>query len=352
MRDGIGNSYECHGRYRKSSQAWNSFRSGAGLQKLDQVKTVAMDKTGTLTQGMPQVIRTVTPSNEPTNRLLEVAAAVQSHSEHPIARAILRYAKEQSITAPAMEQFQVIQGMGVQGRLESGSQIMAGNLRWMNQLGVSTSNVELSRFDLRSENPVYVACDGKLLGVISVADAIKPSALETVTALKQTGRSIWMLTGDRQSIAESVGNSLGIDQIRAELFPEQKREEIQKLQQSGQRVAFVGDGINDGPSLAQSDVGIAMGTGTDLAIESADIVLTSGDLRKLIRAVRISHLTIQNIRMNLAWAFGYNVLLIPVAAGAFYPFFRLSLSPVVAAAAMSLSSIFVVLNSLRLRNAG
>lgn len=329
------------------------FRSGASLQQLQDVTTIAMDKTGTLTEGRPKIVEMHTFDSISKDQLLEWSASLQQHSEHPIAIPILAAAKDKQIQLQSVTQFHVERGLGIRGVLADESTVVVGNLRWMKQSEIPVDETEREKFsELESQSPVYVARQGKLVGVLFIADALKSNAKRLVEEMNEMRLTTVMLTGDRHEVAELVANQLNVGSVQSELLPNDKLGCIKELQDKGQRVAFVGDGINDGPALAQSDVGIAMGNGSDLAIESADVVLVKGDLGKLLQAIRISRATISNIHANLTWAFGYNVLLIPVAAGILYPSFKISLSPVLAAVAMSLSSTLVVLNSLRLRRAG
>ncbi|MCH8238209.1 MAG: HAD-IC family P-type ATPase, partial [Proteobacteria bacterium] len=281
---------------------------------------------------------------------LRLVAAAESKSEHPIAEAIVRAARDKGLDIPKVTDFKAEPGFGIDAGVE-GRRVQVGADRYMERLGIDLKDVEARAGEMAAEakTPLYAAVDGQLAAVIAVADPLKDSTREAIEALHDLGLEVAMLTGDNQRTAEAIATHVGIDRVLAEVLPEQKAEEIKRLQAEGKKVAFVGDGINDAPALAQADVGIAIGTGTDIAMEAGDVVLMSGDLRGIVNATALSKRTLKTIRYNFFWAYAYNVALIPVAAGALYPLLGLLLNPMLAAAAMSVSSIFVVTNSLRLR---
>ncbi len=326
------------------------FRQGEALQSLKEVGVVALDKTGTLTQGRPDLTDFVTAHGVSEAEALRLVAAVESRSEHPIAQAIVATAEQRGLALPPTDSFEAVPGFGVSAMVE-GRKVEVGADRLMTKLGLSTADFAdtAARLGAEGKSPLYAAIDGKLAAIIAVADPIKPSTPEAISALHAFGLKVAMITGDNRRTAEAIARKIGIDEVVAEVLPDGKVEVVKRLRQAHGRIAFVGDGINDAPALAEADIGIAIGTGTDIAIESADVVLMSGDVRGVVNAIALSKATIRNIRQNLFWAFAYNVLLIPVAAGVLYPFNGTLLSPVVAAGAMALSSVFVVGNALRLR---
>jgi len=277
--------------------------------------------------------------------LLRLVASVEHASEHPLASAVVSAARERGLTLGQVAGFQSLTGRGVQGRVD-GHQVIAGNSRFLRELGISV-DAPASR---QQGSVIYVALDGAFAGTLEVADPVKPSTPEAVEALRRDGVRVVMLTGDTRATAESVAGALHLDEFEAEVLPAEKLELVRRLQQQGRIVAMAGDGINDAPALAQAQVGIAMGTGTDVAMEAGDITLAKGDLRGIVRARRLSRATMRNIRQNLFFAFVYNSLGVPIAAGILYPFFGVLLSPIIAAAAMSFSSVSVISNSLRLRH--
>jgi Cu+-exporting ATPase len=326
------------------------FRRGDALQSLNDVKTVALDKTGTLTHGRPELTDFTVTKGFTEDDVLRLVASVEATSEHPIAAAIVRSAEQKGLTLASIEEFNSITGYGVIAEVE-GRKILVGADRLMVREGIALDQVDGIGTSLgqAGKTPLYAAIDGELAAIIAVSDPIKPSTAEAISALHDMGLKVAMITGDNQATADAIASQLGIDAVVAEVLPEGKVAAIQKLQEGARKVAFVGDGINDAPALARADVGIAIGTGTDVAIEAADVVLMSGDLKGVVNALHVSQKTMRNIRQNLFWAFGYNALLIPVAAGVFYPVFGLMLSPALAAGAMALSSVFVLSNALRLR---
>ena len=326
-------------------------KDAAALEVLEQVDTLVVDKTGTLTEGKPRVVTVVGSEGFSETDVLRLAASLERSSEHPLAAAIVNAAETRSIALAAAEEFRSITGKGVTGRVE-GKAVALGNVALLQDLGVDggavTGRAEASRQD--GQSVMFVCVDGKVVGLLGTADPIKESSKEAIDLLHKEGVRIVMLTGDGRATAETVGKQLGLDEIVAEVLPADKAGAVRKLQEAGQIVAMAGDGINDAPALAQAQVGIAMGTGTDVAIESAGITLLKGDLRGIARARTLSRATMGNIRQNLFFAFIYNVLGVPIAAGVLYPFFGLLLSPMIAAAAMSLSSVSVIGNALRLRS--
>ncbi|TMM54180.1 heavy metal translocating P-type ATPase [Sulfitobacter sabulilitoris] len=326
------------------------FRQGDALQSLHGVRTVALDKTGTLTQGRPELTDMQTANGFDAAEVLRLVASVEASSEHPIAQAIVRKAEADGLAPAAPENFDAITGYGVIATVD-GRQVLVGADRLMTREGIDLGDLAptAAAFGTQGKTPLFAAIDGRLAAVIAVADPIKPGTPQAIAALHDLGLKVAMITGDNRATAEAIARELGIDTVRAEVLPDGKVDVIARLKEGGVRVAFVGDGINDAPALASADVGIAIGTGTDVAIEAADVVLMSGDLRGVVNALHVSKATMRNIRQNLFWAFGYNALLIPVAAGVFYPLSGLLLSPALAAGAMALSSIFVLSNALRLR---
>jgi Cu+-exporting ATPase len=321
-------------------------RNAEALERLEKVDTLVVDKTGTLTEGKPSVTSVVSVGLE-KKELLRIAASLERASEHPLAAAILTDAEEKGITPADVSEFQSHPGQGAEGVVE-GHHVAAGNLQFVQQLQVLIPDVP-DRYLGAGETEIYVVVDQRFAGWIVVADAIKESSLLAIRELKTQGIRVVMLTGDNRTTAENVAGKLGIQEFEAEVLPAQKSEVVRRLQEQGRVVAMAGDGINDAPALAQADVGIAMGTGTDIAMESGGITLVKGDLVGIVRARKLSQATMRNIRQNLFFAFIYNALGVPIAAGVLYPFFGLLLSPILAAAAMSFSSVSVITNSLRLR---
>jgi heavy metal translocating P-type ATPase len=326
------------------------FRQGEALQSLKEVGVVALDKTGTLTQGRPELTDFVTAPGFSEAETLRLVAAVETRSEHPIAQAIAAAAERRGLDLPSTDSFEAVPGFGVSAMVE-GRKVDVGADRFMTKLGltVSTFADSAARLGAEGKSPLYAAIDGKLAAIVAVADPIKPSTPEAVAALHALGLKVAMITGDNRKTAEAIAKRIGIDEVAAEVLPDGKVAVVKRLRQSHGKIAFVGDGINDAPALAEADIGIAIGTGTDIAIESADVVLMSGDVRGVVNAIALSKATIRNIQQNLFWAFAYNVLLIPVAAGVLYPVNGTLLSPIFAAGAMALSSVFVLGNALRLR---
>lgn len=329
------------------------FRRGDALQRLRDAKIIAVDKTGTLTLGKPALAHFELTADIKKNfseaDILAMVAAVENRSEHPIAEAIVAAAKEQNLTLPEVEAFEAEPGFGLKAMV-NGYQLVIGADRYMAKIGadVSVFAALAERLGAEGQTPLYVAIDGQLAVIITVADPIKETTPAAIKAMHAQGLKVAMITGDNRHTATAIAEQLGIDEVIAEVLPDGKVEALKRLTRDGQSVAFVGDGINDAPALAAADIGIAIGTGTDIAIESADVVLMSGDLRGVVNAIAVSQATMRNIRENLFWAFAYNTALIPVAAGILYPFTQTLLSPMLAAGAMTLSSIFVLTNALRL----
>ncbi|WP_322891745.1 MULTISPECIES: heavy metal translocating P-type ATPase [unclassified Yoonia] len=325
------------------------FRKGAALQQLADVSVIAFDKTGTLTAGKPHLTDLVLADGFTRADVLRLAAAVEAKSEHPIGAAIVNAARAEGLGEAAVSDFRAIAGFGVSA-LVDGQRVLIGADRLLAQDGIATGALAATETALaeRGRTALFVAIDGQAAAVIAVADPVKPGTAAAIAALKAMDLKIAMITGDKRETAEAIAREIGIDHVVAGVLPDGKVAALDLLRVEG-RIAFVGDGINDAPALAHADIGIAIGTGTDVAIETADVVLMSGDLRGVVNAVAVSQATMRNIRQNLGWAFGYNVALVPVAAGVLYPVFGLLLSPVFAAAAMALSSVSVVSNALRLR---
>jgi len=326
------------------------FRKGEALQLLKDARVVAVDKTGTLTEGRPVLTDLEVAGGFERNQVLAKVAAVESRSEHPIARAIVESAVEAGLELPTMIDFESVTGMGVRATVD-GTRVEVGADRFMRALGleVATFAGTAERLGNEGKSPLYAAVDGRLAAIIAVADPIKASTPAAITALHQLGLKVAMITGDNARTAQAIARQLGIDEVIAEVLPEGKVDAVRRLKASYGQIAFVGDGINDAPALAEADVGLAIGTGTDVAVESADVVLMSGNLQGVPNAIALSKATIGNIRQNLFWAFGYNTALIPLAAGVLYPAYGLLLSPIFAAGAMAMSSVFVLGNALRLR---
>ncbi len=325
-------------------------RGGEALETAHTLTAVVMDKTGTLTRGEPSVTDIVSLSGHREEEILRYAASAEKGSEHPLGEAIVNRAKEKNIPLLDPKDFRAIAGHGIEATVD-GVSLLMGNARLMRDRGVAFQGMEAKGEELSNQGktPMFIAMDRNLAGMVAVADTLKANSRETVQALHRMGIEVVMITGDNRRTAEAIGRQIGIDRILAEVLPEGKASEVKKLQAEGKRVAMVGDGINDAPALAQADVGIAIGTGTDVAMESADITLISGDLRGVVTAIALSRATLRNIKQNLFWAFAYNSILIPVAAGVLFPFFGILLNPILAAAAMGLSSVTVVSNALRLR---
>ena len=334
----------------KAAELGTLFREGTALEGLARVDTVMLDKTGTLTLGRP-VLTDLVLINGDEREVLRLAAAAETRSEHPIAAAVVAGAHERGLTLPEPTTFRAEPGFGLEAEVE-GRLVQVGADRYMARLGIDLS-AHATLVDAMADDaktPLFVAIDGRLASIMSVSDPLKEGSIEAVAALHRLGLEVAMVTGDHARTARAVARRAGIDVVEAEVLPADKADAVARLQQAGRRVAFVGDGINDAPALACADVGVAIGTGTDIAIEAGDVILMRGDLRGLVDAVALARRTLATIRGNFFWAYAYNVALIPVAAGVLYPWLELLLNPMLAAAAMSISSLFVVSNSLRLRN--
>ncbi len=326
-------------------------KGGEALESAHKVNTVIFDKTGTITEGKPKVTDIVLNNNVKEEYLIKIASSAEKGSEHPLGEAIVKYGEEKNIKFEKVDNFKAIPGAGIQVTINDES-ILLGNRKLMNDNNIKLGDLEEKSNILASQGktPMYIAVDGNLSGIIAVADVVKESSKKAIEILHDMGIKVAMVTGDNAKTANAIANQVGIDMVLAEVLPEDKSKEVEKLQNQGKFVAMVGDGINDAPALAKADIGIAIGSGTDVAIESADIVLMKSDLIDVPTAIKLSHETIKNIKQNLFWAFGYNTIGIPVAAGILYVFGGPLLNPMIAAAAMSLSSVSVVSNALRLKN--
>ncbi len=325
-------------------------KNAEALELMEKVDTLVIDKTGTLTDGKPRVASIITAAGRDENEVLRLAASLEQGSEHPLGAAVVEAANSRSLVLGNESEFQSHTGRGVSGRVD-GRKVLIGNEGLLEENGIPPVGLAQTADELRrgGQTVILIAVDGQAAGLIGIADSIKASAAQALSELKREGLRLVMLTGDSQATAEAVAKALGIAEFEAEVLPDKKSDVVQRLQKEGRTVAMAGDGINDAPALAQADVGIAMGTGTDIAIESGGITLVKGDLAGIVRARKLSQATMRNIRQNLFFAFVYNSLGVPIAAGVLYPFFGLLLSPILAAAAMSLSSVSVITNSLRLR---
>jgi len=325
-------------------------KSAEALERMEAVNTLVVDKTGTLTEGKPKVVAVNAADGFDDTEVLRLAASIERSSEHPLGKAIVEAAAERKIKLASVRGFDSPAGKGAIGMVGR-RRIVLGNARFLGELNIATQSLEQQAEKLRSEGAtaIFVAVEGKTAGIIAIADPVKESTAHALEALKADGITIVMLTGDNRTTAMAVAQKLGIGQVETEVLPDQKSAVIERLKREGRVVAMAGDGVNDAPALAVADVGIAMGTGADVAIESAGITLLTGDLRGIVRARRLSRATMRNIRQNLFFAFIYNAAGVPIAAGALYPLFGILLSPMIGALAMSLSSVSVILNALRLR---
>ena len=334
----------------KGAGAGVLIKSAEALERMEKVDTLVVDKTGTLTEGKPRVVAIVPGEGWTEHEILPLAAGLERSSEHPLAAAIMAAAKERDLAIAEPETFESVTGKGVIGKVGD-RQVALGNARLMTDLGIALGALEERADVLRGEGAtaLYLAVDGKPGGVIAVADPIKPTTHEALRTLRAAGVRIVMLTGDNRRTAEAVARKLGIDEVVADVLPDDKHRIVNQLRAKGHVVAMAGDGVNDAPALAAADIGIAMGTGTEVAIQSAGVTLVKGDLAGIARARRLSRATMRNIRQNLFFAFVYNALGVPVAAGVLYPVLGILLSPAIAALAMALSSVSVIGNALRLR---
>ena len=334
----------------RGAQAGVLIKDAEALERMAKVDTLIVDKTGTLTEGKPKLTDVAALGDESEETILTLAAALEKGSEHPLAEAIVEGAKEKGIKVGNAENFEAVTGKGVRGTV-LGRAVALGNTAMMRDMSLDTSTAEEAADVLRAEGKtaMFVAIEGKLSGIVAVADPIKESTAEAIKVLHEAGLRIIMATGDNERTASAVAQRLGIDEVRAGVLPEDKKALVDELHAEGRKVAMAGDGVNDAPALAAADVGLAMGTGADVAVESAGITLLRGDLNGIVKARTLAVATIRNIRQNLFWAFAYNTLGVPIAAGVLYPVFGLLMSPMIAAAAMSLSSVSVIANALRLR---
>jgi Cu+-exporting ATPase len=328
-------------------------KEAQSLEMAEKLTAIVLDKTGTVTEGKPSVTDFLTPqnlSNAETLQLIQLAASLEHYSEHPLAEAVVNYGQSQEVKFLEIEDFEAIAGCGVQGKFD-GDWLRIGTAKWLTRVGLDCTELQgqAQQLEQQQKTVIWFSINNEVKALLAIADALKPASAQVIQQLKKLGLSVYLLTGDNQATAEAIAADLGIRHVLAEVRPDQKAEQIKALQQQGQIVAMVGDGINDAPALAQADVGIAIGTGTDVAIAASDITLISGDLQGILTAIQLSRATMKNIKQNLFFAFIYNVIGIPIAAGVFYPLFGWLLNPIIAGAAMAFSSVSVVSNALRLR---
>jgi Cu+-exporting ATPase len=325
-------------------------KNAEALETLEKVTTLVVDKTGTLTEGKPRLSEIVTVGEIDRKEILRLAASIERASEHPLAAAIVAAAEKEEVGPASTQEFHSLTGRGVMGKVD-GRSVALGNIKLLEELSIDSAPLRARAEELRRDGHtvMFVALDNRAAGLVAVSDPIKQSTHEAIEILHREGTKIVMLTGDSRTTAEAVARRLGIDQVEAEVLPEQKAQVIKQLQAQGRVTGMAGDGVNDAPALAQAHVGIAMGSGTDVAMESAHITLVKGDLRGIAKARRLSRATMRNIRQNLFFAFIYNVMGVPIAAGILFPFFGILLSPIIASAAMTFSSVSVIANGLRLR---
>jgi Cu+-exporting ATPase len=334
----------------RGAQAGVLIKDAEALETMEKIDTLVVDKTGTLTEGKPKLVGIVAVSGFSKEKILQLAASLERNSEHPLGHAILQGAGEQGISLLSAKEFESRTGKGLLGKVGDQS-VALGNAKLFTELGINLSSMDQEAEQARSQGQtvMFVAVNDQLAGLLAVADPIKPSTPEALGDLRKEKMEIVMLTGDNITTARAVAKQVGIEKVEAGILPERKHEVVEKFQKAGKKVAMAGDGINDAPALAKADIGIAMGTGTDVAMESAGVTLVKGDLRGIVRARKLSEATMKNIRQNLFFAFIYNALGVPIAAGVLYPFLGILLSPMIAAAAMSFSSVSVIANALRLR---
>jgi Cu+-exporting ATPase len=323
-------------------------KSAEALETAHKLTTIVLDKTGTITKGAPAVTDILAQGID-ENELLRLVASAERGSEHPLGEAIVESARAKNLELSQPQNFNAVSGKGIEAEIE-GKRVLIGNIKMMRDNNIAPDETAATRLASEGKTPMFVGLDGKFAGLIAVADPIKDSSREAIKQLHDLNLEVVMLTGDNKNTAEAIAAQVGIDRVLPEVLPDGKSEEIKKLQSEGKRVAMVGDGINDAPALAQADVGIAMGSGTDVAMEAADITLVRGDLRGVASSLALSKATIRNIKQNLFFAFIYNVLGIPIAAGVLYPFTGWLLSPIIASLAMALSSVSVIANALRLKS--
>jgi Cu+-exporting ATPase len=334
----------------KSAEMGILIKNGNALEIANKINLVVFDKTGTITYGKPEVTDIIKLGNLTEDEILRLSASVERNSEHPLAEAIVRYARVRNLKLYEPKNFFSVPGQGVLADVDS-SEVAVGNLTFMSNLGIDAKKFENTIDILSNEGktPVFIAVDKRIVGIIAIADTIKHDAKETILNLKKLGIDVAILTGDNYKTARAIANKIGVDKVFAEVLPEQKSEKIEELKKSGYIVAMVGDGINDAPALAKADVAIAIGSGTEVASATADIILLKDDIKGILQLIKISSKTYKIIKQNLFWAFFYNIILIPIAAGVLYPFTGLLLKPVFASLSMSFSSILVVTNSLRIK---
>jgi Cu2+-exporting ATPase len=335
----------------KGAQSGILIKNAEALENMNKINVLITDKTGTITEGKPSVEK-IYSANDNAENLLQNISSLNQYSEHPLAQAVVNYAKSKNITLIEVKDFEAVAGKGVTGTVNN-QKVALGNKKLMAEVGASISaeiENKIIAEQLLGKTVSYISVDGITLGFISIYDAIKKTSIEAIKELMSQGVEVIMLTGDNENTAKAVAAELNLSSFKAGCLPEDKLNEIKRLQAEGKIVAMAGDGINDAPALAQSDIGIAMGTGTDVAIESAKITLVKGDLQGIVKAKKLSHAVMRNIKQNLFFAFFYNVLGVPIAAGVLYPFFGILLSPMIAALAMSFSSVSVIINALRLRS--
>jgi Cu+-exporting ATPase len=324
-------------------------RSAEALETLQKADVLVVDKTGTLTTGKPQVVEIQTINGNNENDLLALAASVEQMSEHPLAGAVVSAAAERGLNVRQAEKFESVPGKGAKGTVD-GHTVLAGNADLLSDAGVAVNGLAAASNGVAANSVIYLAIDRQPAGLIAVSDTLKPNTKSAVEAIRKEGMRLVLLSGDTQAAARAVAQQLGITEVKAQVLPAQKAEFVQKLRAEGHIVAMAGDGVNDAPALAAAQVGIAMSTGTDVAIQNAGITLLNGDLAALVRAIHLSRATVRNIKQNLFFAFVYNLIGVPVAAGILYPFFGILLSPMIASAAMTFSSVSVISNALRLRS--